>query len=53
MPAAEAHRVQQTNKTRCIRQLRVGIDLADRKQMIVVCDRDSKVLAHKTFRCRA
>ena len=31
----------------------VGIDLADRKQMIVVCDHDSKVLARKTFRCRA
>jgi transposase len=31
----------------------VGIDLADRKQMVVVCDQDSKVLARKTFRCRA
>src|SRR3981189_2198786 len=31
----------------------VGIDLADRKQMVVVCDHDSKVLARKTFRCRA
>jgi transposase len=31
----------------------VGIDLADRKQMIVVCDHDSKVLARKTFRCKA
>jgi transposase len=30
----------------------VGIDLADAKQM-VVCDHDSKVLARKTFRCRA
>jgi hypothetical protein len=26
----------------------VGIDLADRKQMVVVCDHDSKVLARKT-----
>jgi transposase len=31
----------------------VGIDLADAKQMLVVCDHDSKVLARKTFRCRA
>jgi hypothetical protein len=31
----------------------VGIDLADRKQMVVVCDHDSKVLARKTFRCKA
>src|SRR3989440_6912531 len=31
----------------------VGIDLADRKQMVVVTDHDSKVLARKTFRCRA
>jgi transposase len=31
----------------------VGIDLADQKQMVVVCDHDSKVLARKTFRCRA
>ena len=31
----------------------VGIDLADRKQMVVVCDHDSKVFARKTFRCRA
>jgi transposase len=31
----------------------VGIDLADRKQMVVVTDHDSKVLAGKTFRCRA
>lgn len=31
----------------------VGIDLADREQMVVVCDHDSKVLARKTFRCRA
>ena len=30
-----------------------GIDLADVKQMIVVTDHDSKVLARKTFRCRA
>jgi transposase len=31
----------------------VGIDLADRKQMVVVCDHDSRVLARRTFRCRA
>jgi transposase len=31
----------------------VGIDLADKKQMVVVTDHDSKVLARKTSRCRA
>jgi transposase len=31
----------------------VGIDLADRKQMVVVSDHDSRVLARKTFRCKA
>jgi transposase len=31
----------------------VGIDLADSKQMVVVCDHDSKVLARRTFRCKA
>src|SRR5262245_17630814 len=31
----------------------IGIDLADRKQMVVVTDHDSKVLARRTFRCRA
>jgi hypothetical protein len=31
----------------------VGIDLADRKQMVVVTDHDSRVLARKTYRCRA
>ena len=31
----------------------VGIDLADAKQMVVVTDHDSKVLARKTYRCRA
>ena len=31
----------------------VGIDLADRKQMVVVTDHDSKVIARRTFRCRA
>ena len=31
----------------------VGIDLADKKQMVVVIDHDSKVLARRTFRCRA
>jgi transposase len=31
----------------------VGIDLADHKQMLVVTDHDSKVLARRTFRCKA
>ena len=31
----------------------VGIDLAQEKQMVVVADHDSKVLARRTFRCRA
>jgi hypothetical protein len=31
----------------------VGIDLADRKQIVVMTDHDSKVLARKTFRCKA
>jgi hypothetical protein len=31
----------------------VGIDLPDKKQMVVVTDHDSKVLARRTFRCRA
>jgi hypothetical protein len=31
----------------------VGIDLADAKRMVVVTDHDSKVLARRTFRCRA
>jgi transposase len=31
----------------------VGIDLADKKQMVVVTDHDSKVLARRTFRCKA
>jgi transposase len=31
----------------------VGIDLADAKQMVVVTDHDSKVVARKAFRCRA
>jgi transposase len=31
----------------------VGIDLADKKQMVVVTDHESRVLARKTFRCRA
>ena len=31
----------------------VGIDLADRKQMVVVTDHDSRVLARRTFRCAA
>ena len=31
----------------------VGIDLADYKQMVVVTDHDSKVVARRTFRCRA
>src|SRR5829696_2919828 len=31
----------------------VGVDLADAKRMVVVCDHDSKVLARRTFRYRA
>jgi transposase len=31
----------------------VGIDLADKKQMVVVTDHDSRVLARRTLRCRA
>jgi len=31
----------------------VGIDLAERKQMVVVTDHDSRVLARRTFRCKA
>jgi transposase len=31
----------------------VGIDLADKKQMVVVTDHDSKVLARRTFQCKA
>src|SRR4051812_46048962 len=31
----------------------VDIDLADIKQMVVVTDHDSKVLARRTFRCKA
>ena len=31
----------------------VGIDLADRKQVVVVTDHDSRVLARRTFRCKA
>ena len=31
----------------------VGIDLADSKQMVVVTDHESRVLARRTFRCRA
>ena len=31
----------------------VGIDLADKKQMVVVTDHDSRVLVRRTFRCRA
>ncbi len=31
----------------------IGIDLAERKQMVVVCDHDSRVLARRTFRCKA
>src|SRR5450631_194299 len=36
-----------------VRHAIVGIDLADKKQMVVVTDHDSKVLARRTFRCRA
>ena len=31
----------------------VGIDLAGSKQMVVVTDHDSKVIARRVFRCRA
>ena len=31
----------------------VGIDLADRKQAVVICDHDSRVLARKTVKVRA
>src|SRR5262249_32987193 len=31
----------------------VGINLADKKRMVVVTDHDSRVLARKRFRCRA
>ena len=31
----------------------VGIDLAGSRQMVVVTDHDSKVLARRRFRCRA
>src|SRR3954447_21790080 len=31
----------------------VGIDLADKKQMVVVCDHDSKVLARRTYQVKA
>jgi hypothetical protein len=31
----------------------VGIDLAGSKQMVVMTDHDSKVIARRTFRCRA
>ena len=31
----------------------VGIDLADKIQSVVVADHDSRVLARRTFRCRA
>jgi transposase len=31
----------------------VGVDLADSKQMVVVCDHDSKVLARRTFQLKA
>jgi hypothetical protein len=30
----------------------VGIDLAGKKQMVMVTDHDSKVIARRTFRCR-
>src|SRR3954451_24806554 len=36
-----------------VRHAIVGIDLTDRKQMVVVTDHDSRVLARRTFRCRA
>jgi transposase len=30
-----------------------GVDLAGKKQMVVVTDHDSRVIARRTFRCRA
>jgi transposase len=30
----------------------VAVDLADDKQVVVVCDHDSRVLARRTWRCR-
>jgi transposase len=52
----DRNRNARLDRLRCLVPLRnavVGIDLADAKQMVVVCDHDSKVLARKTFRCRA
>ena len=31
----------------------VGIDLADKKQAVVVCDHDSQVLARRTVKAKA
>src|SRR5262245_28765651 len=31
----------------------LGVDLADREQMVVVTNRDSQVLARRTFGCKA
>ena len=36
-----------------VRNAIAGIDLAGSKQMVVVTDHDSKVIARRTFRCRA
>jgi transposase len=36
-----------------VTQTIVGIDLADNRQMVVVTEHDWKVLARRTFRCRA
>jgi transposase len=30
----------------------LAVDLADDKQVVVVCDHDSRVLARRTWRCR-
>ena len=52
----DRNRNARLDRLRCLVPLSnaiVGIDLADAKQMVVVCDHDSKVLARKTFRCRA
>ena len=46
-------RLAQLRKAVPVSNAIVGIDLADRKQMVVVTDHDSKVLARRTFRVKA
>lgn len=46
-------RLQKLRAAVPVRNAIVGIDLAERKQMVVVTDHDSKVLARRTFRCKA